>query len=514
MEESFIPSWLGISLLATILFLLLLIKRAKDAKNGGRRPPGPRGWPVIGNMLELGDMPHRSLFKLRFKYGPVIWLKLGSVNTVVVQSAKAAEIMFKNHDLAFADRRSPEALTSFGFNEGAMAFNIYTPYWREIRKICAAELLSNIRLNETADIRRQGIDKMVSWIEDESKASKARGESGEIDIADLSFRYYFSLIGQLTLSRDVLGSENNDGPEFFEAMVTLMELATAPNVSDFLPFLKWLDPEGIKRKMLKAMGRCVKIVARYVKERVEERKLGTKKSDLLEILLDYEVRDRKEGVPDKFAEHNIILIILEMFLAGSETTSSAIEWAMAALMRYPEQMKKVKEEELDRVVGPTKNVEESDIDKLPYLQAVLKETFRCYVTTPLLPRSAREDTNYMGYFIPKGTQLIVNGWGIGRDPESWEDPLSFKPKRFLGSDLDYKGQHYEYLPFGSGRRMCAGLSLVHRTVPVIVANMLQHFDWELNSSMSPETLNMEEKFGLSLRKLEPLKVIPKKRFVH
>ncbi|KAF2282794.1 hypothetical protein GH714_043181 [Hevea brasiliensis] len=142
------------------------------------------------------------------------------------------------------------------------------------------------------------------------------------------------------------------------------------------------------------------------------------------------------------------------FFAGSETTSIVVEWATAELLRKPEGMRKVKEE-LNEVVGVNRKVEESDIEKLPYLQAFLKETFRFHSLIPLLlPGNTIQDTDFMGYHIPKDTQAFVSAWPIGRDPDSWEDPLAFKPERFLGSNIDYKGQNLKPIPFGSGRQIC------------------------------------------------------------
>lgn len=200
-----------------------------------------------------------------------------------------------------------------------------------------------------------------------------------------------------------------------------------------------------------------------------------------------------------------------MFFAGSETTSISIEWGFTELLRNPSVLSKVREE-IDRVVGQDRKVEESDMDNLPYLQAVVKETLRLHPALPLLlPRNTMEDTNYMGYLIPKDTQVFVNAWAIGRDPDSWEDPLTFNPERFLNSSIEYKGQHFELIPFGSGRRICIGFPLAHRVVHLTLATLAQSFDWEFTSGMSPKSLDMEERLGLTLRKKNPVKIIPKRR---
>lgn len=183
---------------------------------------------------------------------------------------------------------------------------------------------------------------------------------------------------------------------------------------------------------------------------------------------------------------------------------------MTELLRNPEKMTKVKAE-LAKVIGPNRKFQESDIDNLPYLQVVVKETLRLHPPIPLLvPRKAMQDTEFMGYHIPKNTQVFINAWAIGRDPQCWNDPLSFKPERFLGSKVDYKGQHYELIPFGAGRRMCAGVPLAHKMLNLILGSLLHEFDWELDRHVSPETMDMRDRMGITVRKFECLEAIPKK----
>ncbi|XP_015898696.3 iridoid oxidase [Ziziphus jujuba] len=493
--------WCSALLLAT----LLQLSKRQSQKTKQQQPPGPRGWPIIGNILDLGAMPHQTLYKLRPKYGPILWLKLGSMNTIAVQSAKAAEQLFKNHDLSFCDRKCLIALTSQNYNQGSVAVNQYGPYWRVMRRLCNMELLVNKRIVDTAPIRGRCVDAMIQFIQDDSAAKRSRGEAGAVNLAHYLFLTSFNVVGNLVFSRDLLDPQCREGNEFFHAMDNIMNLAGKPNVADFLPLLKWLDPQGVKRNMTKHMKKAMEIAGKFVKERVEEKKSGRLKSstkEFLDVLLEYE-SDGKEG-PDKISNHNINIIVLEMFLAGSETTSSTIEWAMAELLRRPELMQKAKEE-LNRVVGPKRKVEERDMDNLPYLQAVVKETLRLHPPIPLLlPRNALEDTKFMGYLIPKDTQIFVNVWGIGRDPESWDEPLCFKPERFIGSNIEYKGQNYELLPFGSGRRICVGMSLGQRMVHLALASLLHSFDWKI----VPEALDMSERMGITLRKLAPLEAIP------
>lgn len=204
-----------------------------------------------------------------------------------------------------------------------------------------------------------------------------------------------------------------------------------------------------------------------------------------------------------------------LFVAGTDTSSSTVEWAIAELIRNPLLLKQA-QEEMDRIVGRDRLVTELDLSQLTFLQAIVKETFRLHPSTPLsLPRIASESCEVDGYYIPKGSTLLVNVWAIARDPKMWTDPLEFRPTRFLSGgekpNADVRGNDFEVIPFGAGRRICVGMSLGLRMVQLLVATMVQSFDWELANGLDPEKLNMDEAYGLTLQRAQPLMVHPKPR---
>ncbi|KAF9589994.1 hypothetical protein IFM89_030144 [Coptis chinensis] len=208
--------------------------------------------------------------------------------------------------------------------------------------------------------------------------------------------------------------------------------------------------------------------------------------------------------------HNIYSNWHELFAASTDTTTSTIEWALTELLRNPSIMRNV-QAELDQVLVQNK-MEEVDVGSLRYLQAVVKETLRLHPPVPLLiPRRAMDDTKFMGYSVPKDTQILVNVWAIGRDPVFWDDPLSFKPERFLSSNIDYKGRHFQFIPFGAGRRICVGMSLAHRTLHLALGSLIQSFEWALEDGVTPENMDMTERLGVALRKADPLKTVLKLR---
>ncbi|XP_059667504.1 cytochrome P450 76A2-like [Cornus florida] len=498
------PVW-SLIIFSPTLLLLLLLHRHKSSSN--RLPPGPPGWPVFGHLFSLGAMPHRTLAGLKKQYGHVIWLNLGSINTMVVLSAKAATELFKSHDLSFVDRTTKCTMQSHGYDKASLALAPYGTYWRVLKRLCTVEMLVSKRINETVSIRRKCVDDMLLWIEKEAHVvAEARGG---VHVARFVFLTSFNLLGNLMLSRDLVDPQSKVGSEFLSVITTLMQWSGHPNISDLFPWLRCLDLQGLRRKMDRDLGNALKIASGFVKERMKERQEGTeRKKDFLDVLLEFDGSGKDEL--SKLSDHQINTFILEIFLAGSETTSSTTEWAMTELLCNPKSMSKVKDE-LAKVVGPNRKFEESDIENLPYLQAVVKETLRLHPPIPfLVPRKAIEDTDFMGYHIPKNTQVFVNVWAIGRDEECWDDPFSFKPERFLGSKVEYKGQHHEFIPFGSGRRMCAGVPLAHRMLHLVLGSLLHEFDWELDGHVTPETMDMKDRLGVTVRKLEPLKAVPRK----
>ena len=201
-------------------------------------------------------------------------------------------------------------------------------------------------------------------------------------------------------------------------------------------------------------------------------------------------------------------MLQDLFVAGTDTTSSTLEWAMAELLHNPEKLLKARVELL-QTIGKDKQVKESDITRLPFLQAVVKETFRLHPVVPfLIPHRVEEDTDIDGLTVPKNAQVLVNAWAIGRDPNIWENPNSFVPERFLELDMDVKGQNFELIPFGAGRRICPGLPLATRMVHLMLASLIHSCDWKLEDGMTPENMNMEDRFGITLQKAQPLKAIP------
>ena len=197
-----------------------------------------------------------------------------------------------------------------------------------------------------------------------------------------------------------------------------------------------------------------------------------------------------------------------MMAASMDTSATMIEWALSELIKHPPMMKKVINE-LEKVVGMERMVEESDLESLEYLNMVVKETLRLHPVAPLLiPHESMEDCTVDGFHIPQKSRVIVNVWAIGRDPNAWTDADKFLPERFMESDIDFRGQHFQFIPFGSGRRGCPGMQLGLTVVRLVLAQLVHCFDWELPDNMLPSELDMTEEFGITLPRAKHLVAIP------
>lgn len=201
-----------------------------------------------------------------------------------------------------------------------------------------------------------------------------------------------------------------------------------------------------------------------------------------------------------------------MFSAGTDTTFITLDWAMTDLLLNPRVMEKV-QKEVRSILRERRVVAETDLHQMQYMKAVIKETFRLHPAVPVLvPRESMEEITIEGYTIPAKTRIFVNAWAIGRNSESWEDPAAFKPERFLESNIDYKGQDFELIPFGAGRRGCPAITFANAVVELALAQLLYSFDWELPPGITAKDLDLTEVFGISMHRRENLLVVAKPYF--
>nr|XP_016500510.1 PREDICTED: cytochrome P450 71A1-like [Nicotiana tabacum]XP_016500511.1 PREDICTED: cytochrome P450 71A1-like [Nicotiana tabacum] len=227
--------------------------------------------------------------------------------------------------------------------------------------------------------------------------------------------------------------------------------------------------------------------------------------DIVDLLLQLK---KEQLTPIDLTMEDIKGILMNVLVAGSDTSAAATVWAMTALIKNPKAMEKV-QLEIRKSVGKKGIVSEEDVQNMPYFKAVIKEIFRLYPPAPLLvPRESMEKTILEGYEIRPGTIVHVNAWAIARDPEIWKNPDEFIPERFLNSDIDYKGQDFELLPFGAGRRGCPGIALGVASMELALSNLLYAFDWELPNGVKKEDIDTNVRPGITMHKKNELCLIP------
>lgn len=487
-------------LLGIIYFVLDLWRK----KTYSRLPPGPPGWPIVGNLLQLGNNPNESLFHLATKYGPIVSLSLGMKTAVVVSTPALAKEVLKTHDHLLAGRTIIEAAKCLSHYKSSLIWGQYGSHWRMLRRISNTELFSAKRLQALQHLRRDQVLRTIQQTLEEGMKGKS------INIGDTVVQSSINLLGNMAFGKDMFDPHSPAFQEFKDSLWKLAAVGGAPNLVDYFPFLQRLDPQGRAREMRIYLERIYGFLDKFIEDRLATRGKTMDESDAPRDLLDALMDMRSH----EFTVTDIRAYLFDIFGAGSDTTAKTMEWAMAELLCNPKKMKRA-QIELDEVVGRNRSVEESDTDNLPYLRAVVKEVFRLHPAAPLLiPHRADNSCEIGGFLIPKDTQVMVNIWAIGRDPAVWNEPCKFVPERFLEnkmSSVDYRGQHFELIPFGAGRRMCVGLPLASRVVHLVLASLLHSCDWKPPMGVSAEQIDMTEMFGVTMRKAVPLEAIPTPR---
>nr|ARQ79447.1 flavonoid 3',5'-hydroxylase [Nelumbo nucifera] len=479
---------------ASILFLVTRLFIRRVISKPRKLPPGPKGWPIIGALPLLGGMPHVALARMAKQYGPVMYLKMGTCGMAVASTPDAARAFLKTLDLNFSNRPPNAGATHLAYNAQDMVFADYGPRWKLLRKLSNLHMLGGKALDDWAQVRTIELGHMLRAMNDACR----RGEP--VVVPEMLTYAMANMIGQVILSRRVFATKGSESNEFKDMVVELMTKAGLFNIGDFIPSIAWMDLQGIEGGMKKLHKRWDGLISKMIFEHKATAHERKGKPDFLDVI--YANRDNSDG--ERLTETNIKALLLNLFSAGTDTSSSIIEWALAEMLNNPSILRRA-HEEMDQVIGRNRRLEESGIAKLPYLQAICKETFRKHPSTPLnLPRVAIEACEVNGYYIPKGTRLSVNIWGIGRDPVVWENPLSFTPERFLSgrnAKIDPRGNDFELIPFGAGRRICAGTRMGIVLVEYILGTLVHSFDWRMPDGVE---LNLDEAFGLALQKAVPL----------
>ncbi|GJW06710.1 geraniol 8-hydroxylase-like protein [Tanacetum coccineum] len=423
-------------------------------------------------------------------------IRLGSITSVVASTPDAAREILQLNDEACSGRVVPHAVSGLDNHDAALVWLPPNEDFRNIRKALSTCLTNQHKLDTLRDLRQNVVDGMLDFLRESGKKNVA------VDIGKLAFAVALNQMSNTCISQNVTSYESDDIGGFKTAVKTIMEVDGKFNIADIFPVLKPLDPQNVRRRAKVAYGWFDTVTKSFISERLKHRESKLPRfGDILDSLLDYSQENEQD-----FSLMHIKNLLVDLFLAGTETSSNTTEWAMTELLLNPNMFSKVREE-VSTAIGKDGKIQEAKLLDLPYLQAVIKETMRLHLAVPLLiPHKTETEVKLGKYIIPKNTQILVNAWAMARDPRYWENPTMFKPERFVGNDLNYMGQHFKFLPFGSGRRMCPGIPLAHRVVSLMVASFVYHFDWKLPHAR--EEMNMDDIFGLTLLRATPLLATP------
>ncbi|XP_076939788.1 cytochrome P450 CYP82D47-like [Bidens hawaiensis] len=509
---SFSPTVTSILVVLVTAFMLQTLKRLKIIKTTKNRaaPQAKGAWPIIGHLHLLGGsrLPQHVLGDMADKHGPIFTIKLGVHHVLVVSSGEVAKECFTTNDKAFASRPKSKAAEIMGYNYAMFGLGPHGDYWRNVRKIIMLEILSQKRVEmlghvHVSEVRASVKDIYGTWLM--NKDSEGLDNMVKVDMKQWFGNLVFNVLVRI-VSGERFQDNDEEGARFQNAVRRFMELLGAFVVSDFILFTNGLDLGGYEKEMKMAAKEMDSVIEGWL----NKRKSGEEKQEGDQVFMDVLVSVLQDSSKEDFPGHDHDTIIkatcLSIIIAGSDTTAVTLTWALSLLLNNPKALSTA-QDEINEHVGRNRLVEESDINNLAYLDAIIKETLRLYPAGPLsVPHESVEDCIVSGYNIPKGTRLLVNLWKIHRDQNTWSDPCEFKPERFLTSqkDIDLKGKHFELLPFGSGRRMCPGVSFSLQVLRVTLANVIQQF---VMHKPSNEPIDMSEGSGITASKATPLEVL-------
>ncbi|KAJ9559879.1 hypothetical protein OSB04_005039 [Centaurea solstitialis] len=477
------------------LILLFIKWQFYPRKTVGNPPPSPSRLPFIGNFHQLGTLPHQSLRSLSLRYGPLMLVHLGKKPTVVASSAEAAHEIMKTHDIVFASRAESKLTKKLLYNSKTVSAAPYGDHWRQLKSVMVVQLLSTRRVRFFRSVRAEETAQLLRTVTGSCKLHEP------VNLSELFVSYTNNVTCQVVLGRKY--GEGENGKNFKRLLREFLVTLGSVNIGDFIPYLSWVDRvNGFDAKVERIANEIDEFVEGVVEDRRKKhRDSATNPVDydnFVDIVLEMQRDETNEILLDKT---NVKALLLDAYTAGTDTTATVLEWAMAELFRHPSVMKKAQAE----VRAVSGDLTEEDLEKMTYLKAVIKETLRLHPPLPLLvPNIASKDINIMGYDIAKGTTVMTNVWAIGRDPKLWDEPEEFRPERFLGSSIDFKGQDFELIPFGAGRRICPGIAFAMSTNENLIANLLHKFDWKLANGETGKDLDMTECPGVAVRKRLPL----------
>ncbi|RVW67716.1 Cytochrome P450 81D11 [Vitis vinifera] len=425
---------------------------------------------------------------------------------LIVSSPSVAEECLTKNDIVFANRPQLIAGKYIGYNYTSLIWANYGDHWRNLRRISTLEILSSSCIQMLSGIRADEVRLLVLWL--------LEHENQTVNMKAMLFEITTNVMMRMIAGRGIMAGAWRSGGEetvkFREIMADTIRLGDMSNIGDYLPMLRWLGVKGKEeglRELQRKRDRFMQSLIEEHRTRIAKDKESSssccngddgekkKKKTMIEVMLSLQEKE-----PDYYTDLIIRGLMLALLGAGTDTTATTIEWTLSLLLNNPHALKKA-QMEIDNHLGDNHLIQESDLNQLPYLHCIIKESQRMHPVGPIIPHESSGECTVGGYRIPHGTMLLVNVWAIQNDSRVWEEPRKFTPERFEGMELEKHG--FRLMPFGSGRRGCPGEGLAVRMVGLVLGSLIQCFDWE---SVGEGMVDMSEGTGLSLPKAQPLLV--------
>ncbi|KAH6816189.1 hypothetical protein C2S51_021009 [Perilla frutescens var. frutescens] len=484
--------------LPIFIIIFLLATQYKSRRREIRHPPGPKGLPFIGNLHQVDiSKPHIWFTKLSNKYGPLMLVKLCRVPLLVISSADVAKKALKHNDVAFAGRPCTFASSRLSYDHSDIITSSYTDYWKEMRKMVVHHLFSPQKIRSFRPVREDEVSSMIAGV-----SKKANNSNQLIDIREMISSFNCNVLCRIAFGKILDQGSWKQLEKIISQFVASLLESTFTDVFVFGIINKL---SGAARRVEKVFEEMDSFYQQLIDEHLDQDRPHSMANDIVDLLIQLK-EDKSAAV--KLDSKHVKAIIMDVFIAGTDTTAASLTWAMTALIKNPNAMKKV-QEEIRSLVGKERLIDEDDVENLPYLKAVVKEILRLYPSIPLIPKQTIEACIINGYNIEAKTFVFVNTWAIGRDPEYWENADEFLPDRFLNTSFDYKGRDLRFIPFGSGRRICPGASLAIANMEVALANLLYFFDWEIPNGKTEQDIDTDASMGIVLHKKNPLHLLAK-----